>query len=481
MRVELQQIDKSFGSLKALDRVDLTVESGSIHGLVGENGAGKSTLMKILTGYQSPSGGVILLDGKQVSYSDPAQAAEMGIGMLYQEPQDFPVLSVLENFMVGRDSAADGNRSRQWSRLDGLATSVHFHFDSGQRVEKLTVGERQQLEFLRLLGRNARVLILDEPTTGISDRQKDRLFDALRQIRDEGRTIILVSHKLEEVEALCDRVSILRAGKMVGEEDAPFHIPKLLQLMFEQHSPEQGERRPHLPAEPLISFTDISAKGERTGLTDCSVTIHRGEMVGLAGLSGSGQGVFLRLAAALAHPVTGTINYHGLDLKRRNHQAFRQAGGAFLPADRLHEGLISGFTIEEHFTLAGMGGGEEALQAIEQFRIQGRPESPAESLSGGNQQRLQLSLIPRGADLILLENPTRGLDVASGQWVWEYLRTHYGSQGAVVFSSAELDEILAVADRVLVFFDGKIVSDLSGDNLDYQHIAAAMTGHQHEV
>ncbi len=485
MQIELRQIGKRFGRFEALKGIDLTVASGTIHGVVGENGAGKSTLMKILTGYLSRSEGRILLDGREVACDTPASAAAEGIGMLYQEPQDFPPLTVLDNFIVGRDGPRDANRARQRQRLLELAERVHFHLDPDAPLEKLTVGERQQLEFLRLLGRDARVLILDEPTTGISDRQKGLLFEALRRIRDDGRTILLVSHKLEDVEALCDRVTVLRHGRVSGEESAPFHVPRLLELMFDTPAADRaGEvppiRQRHRPGEAILTFDDVAAPGERTGLRDCSLSIHRGEVVGLAGLSGSGQGLFLRLAAALIDPRQGEVRFHGRRLSSSDHRAFRRAGGSFLPADRLEEGLVPGFTIQDHFALANgvpaRRARHQAEAAIARFNIRGRPDSPAESLSGGNQQRLLLSLIPEQADLILLENPSRGLDVASAEWVWDHLRRQYAERGAIVFSSAELDEILAVADRVLVFYEGRIVRDLAGDAIDYQHVAAAMTG-----
>ena len=480
MQIELQGIHKRFGSVHALKGIDLKVEAGTIHGLVGENGAGKSTLMKILTGYLSRSSGRILLDGEAVEYSSPSQAAAHGIGMLYQEPQDFPPLSVLENFMVGREGHRQAKRDKQRERLLSLAGEAHFDLRPEQRVEKLTVGERQQLELLRLLGRNARILILDEPTTGISERQKTRLFEALRQIRDQGRTILLVSHKLDEVESLCDRVAILRQGELVGEEDAPFHIPRLLQLMFDTTPGAMEARRQHAPGEALLSFNAVSASGERTGLKDCSLELYRGEIVGLAGLAGSGQGVFLRLAAALQRPSSGQISFHGDRLTGTDHGSFRASGGAFLPANRLDEGLIAGFTIRDHFALANASSSAraatEASAAIQRFRIRGTPDTPVQTLSGGNQQRLQLALIPASADLILLENPTRGLDVESARWVWSHLRRQYAVRGSLVFSSAELDEILEVADRVLVFFDGRVVRDLRGEAIDQQQIAAAMTG-----
>ncbi|MCP3867588.1 MAG: ATP-binding cassette domain-containing protein [Gammaproteobacteria bacterium] len=480
MQVELRQIHKRFGTNHALKGIDLSVQAGTIHGLVGENGAGKSTLMKILTGYLTRTEGRIFLDGGEVDNADPASAARNGIGMLYQEPQDFPPLTVLENFMVGRDTEPDPDRNRQRRRLLELADQVHFSLDPDQKLDKLTVGERQQLELLRLLGRGVQVLILDEPTTGISDRQKARLFEALRQIRDQGRTILLVSHKLEDVVALCDRVTVLRHGRVTGAEDAPFNVPGLLAMMFDA-PPANDTHRQSLPAgEVLLSFEQVTAEGERTGLQDCSLDINQGEVVGLAGLSGSGQGLFLRLAAALLKPATGRIQLRGVPMDLKDHRFFKGTGGVFLPADRLEEGLIPGFTIQDHFALASnsnmAAARVSATEAIVRFRIRGEPDTPVESLSGGNQQRLLLSLIRLESSLILLENPTRGLDVESARWIWENLRRQFIRRGAIVFSSAELDEILEVADRVLVFYDGNIVRDLHINELDYQDVAAAMTG-----
>jgi len=305
--------------------------------------------------------------------------------------------------------------------------------------------------------------------------------DRSTSILDQGRTVLLVSHKLEEVKALCDRVTILRHGMITGEEDAPFHIPRLLELMFDQPPIEEKQRTPRSMGKRVLSFDGVSASGERTGLTGCSLQVQQGEVVGLAGLSGSGQGLFLRLAAALLQPVEGEIRYQNRSLKGCDHRGFRAAGGAFLPADRLEEGLISGFTLQDHFALARGCNSARARtaseQAIEKFAIHGCPDSPVESLSGGNQQRLLLSLIADDANLILLENPTRGLDVESAYWVWEHLRGQHAERGAIIFSSAELDEILTVADRVLVFFDGRIVRDLPIAELDYRDVAAAMTGH----
>jgi simple sugar transport system ATP-binding protein len=288
-----------------------------------------------------------------------------------------------------------------------------------------------------------------------------------------------VSHKLEEIDALCDRVTILRRGAVTGEEAAPFHIPRLLELMFDQTQAKDPVFERGTPGEPRFGFWKVSAMGERTGLQDCSVQLHQGEVTALAGLAGSGQGVFLRLAAGLRQPQSGRLSMPA-GQQSNHHLAFRRAGGVFLPADRLHEGLIPGFTIQDHFALAQAAAMDQASRlardAIDEFQIKGTPDTPVESLSGGNQQRLQLALIPPDANFILLENPTRGLDVASGERVWRYLRRQY-RDATIVFSSAELDEILAVADRVLVFFNGRLVRDLNIDLVEYEDIAAAMTGH----
>ncbi|HHH38570.1 MAG TPA: sugar ABC transporter ATP-binding protein [Sedimenticola sp.] len=250
--------------------------------------------------------------------------------------------------------------------------------------------------------------------------------------------------------------------------------------MFDSTQGEPLQRPACGTGEPLLRFDGVDADGERTGLQACSVTLHRGEVVGLAGLSGSGQGVFLRLAAALLQPRKGTIWYLERSHRGRHHGSFRRAGGGFLPADRLEEGLIPGFTVQDHFALArGLPAHRAraaAEAAITRFDIRGRPGSPVESLSGGNQQRLQLALIPEDAALILLEEPTRGLDVASGHWVWRNLLARCGDRGTIVFSSSELDEILSVSSRVLVFYDGRVVRDLRGEELDYHAIASAMTG-----
>jgi len=471
--ISLQNIHKNFGTVKALQGIDLTVQPGSIHGIIGENGAGKSTLMKILTGFISRTSGTISFDGREVNLQSPQEARDLRIGMLYQEPLDFPQLSVLDNFMA---AAGDGNPTRQRKILTRLCKKFGFDLNQNAQQGKLTVGERQQVELMRLIRDKCKILILDEPTTGISEQQQELLFAALDQLRVEGTAIILVSHKLAEIHNLCDRVTVLRHGKLAGQQERPFDEKGLLQAMFDTlptkaTPPPQGKI-----GRSILKMNKVVTTAGRVGLDRVTVTIKEGEMVGLAGLDGSGQSVFLQMAYGLLKPEQGRVTS---PLKEED-----IAMRVFLPADRLREGLIAGLSIREHhllsgsspFFLTGSSGRGIANQAINTYSILGTTETPAEGLSGGNQQRLLLSLIPNGARLILLENPTRGLDVQSGQWTWQNLRNRLPENGAIVFASPDLEEIMEQSTRVLVFFNGKIILDRPTNQTNYQEVSRAITG-----
>ncbi len=476
MHIQLVDIHKRFGAVHANRGISLSVGAGTIHGVLGENGAGKSTLMKIVAGFLPKTSGEIRLDGEAVSYRGPADATRRGIGMLYQDPLDFPALTVLENFRFGLETAGRDPRAL----LADLAGRFGFDLPPDRVVERLTVGERQQLEILRLVARNVRTLILDEPTTGISATQKDVLFAALRRLADEGRSVILVSHKLEDVQVLCDRVTVLREGRVAGEAERPLRTNDLLGLMFGTvpHPPPRCEN----PAgTPVLRLDGVSAPGGRAGLRDCTVAIRRGEVVGLAGVEGSGQGVFLRVAAGMVRPRRGRVLFEDAPLGRR------AAAGrvAFLPTDRLGEGLVPGLTVREHFVLRlprvpflldRATAGPDARAGIDRLSIRGTPGTPVEALSGGNQQRLLLALLPERPAVLLLENPTRGLDLESAHGVWRELQRYCDAGTALVFSSPELDEILLAADRILVFHNGRMVLDTPASRTTPDELARAIAG-----
>ncbi len=484
MQISLQNIHKYYGPVRANNGVSLTVEPGTIHGILGENGAGKSTLMKILAGYSQKTSGTICADGKPADYRTPAQASALGIGMLYQEPLDFPLLSVVDNFMLGQTRGISNQREHFRNKIQDIAAHFNFTLDPDASLRTLTVGERQQLELLRLLALGIRVLILDEPTTGISSVQKTLLFRALRKLASEGKSVVLVSHKLEDVESLCDKVTVLREGCVTGKMETPFETNGLLKMMF--GAPPTPPTCAYLPPGADVLFMNkVSANGGRTGLRNCNALIRQGEVVGLAGLEGSGQGVFLRIAAGLKTPSKGEIHLRGTRMNKKGHHSFKKARVSFLPTARLEEGLIPGLSITEHFALQDRTRGffvgwpnalRRAKKRIENFRIIGTPESPVESLSGGNQQRLLLSFLSQNPVLLLLENPTRGLDVESAHWVWQHLRKYCDQHTSIVFSSSELDEILMVADRVLVFFEGRIIKDVQTRETDVRELGRAIAG-----
>jgi len=484
MQVELRDIHKHFGKVHANAGISLDIPAGSIQGILGENGAGKSTLMKILAGALHPDSGAILLDGTSVAIHAPANAIKHGVGMLHQDPLDFPPMKVLDNFILGHEGGLFSERRSAARSLKELAAQFDFLLDPQTYVDSLTVGERQQLEILRLLWLGARVLILDEPTTGISLPQKEKLFATLKKLAAEGKTIIFVSHKLEDVEFLCNRIAVLRQGELVGVAEPPYETHRLVEMMFGREV-SAGARTPAAPGETVLSLAAISLSHSRLDLRDVSLEVRTGEVIGLAGMEGSGQSILLGACAGLLHPTAGAIDFRGRNLAGRSHHAFRRSGAAYLPAARLEEGLIPGLTLTDHFILSeGLSGLfidrrksiRLAEERIELFDIKGRPESTVESLSGGNQQRLLLALLRSPLSLILLEHPTRGLDIESTMYVWSRLKQRCSQGAAILFISSDLDEILRYSDRLLVFFSGRVSPPLSTEEVTVEQLGRLIGG-----
>lgn len=478
MKVELQDISKRFGAVQANDRVSFTVEAGSIQGLLGENGAGKSTLVKILSGFISRDSGQILFDGRAVAIQTPADAIRAGIGMLHQDPLDFPPLSVLENFMAGKAGGIWLDRRQVVRSFRQLAAQFNFDLNIYAQVGDLTVGERQQLEILRLLSLGVNTLILDEPTTGISASQKDALFAAARKLAAQGKSVIFVSHKLEDVNELCDRVTVMRQGQVVGNLPIPCSDRELVQLIFghELALPVKPTTRREAIA---LHLHQVTLTSDRLHITIPDLTVHQGEVVGLAGLEGSGQQLLLQLCAGLLKTPTGKVYLHDQDMTHKSYVAHLDAGIGFSPADRLREGLVPGLSIQEHVALRNPPKGwfvnwkamlEKTQQLITMFNIRGRPSSPVERLSGGNQQRTQLALLPVPLNLLLMEQPTRGLDIESSLWVWQQLIARCEGGTTILFTSSDLDEVMQYSDRVIVFSGGQVsepipVAELTADRL----------------
>jgi general nucleoside transport system ATP-binding protein len=483
MRVEFRNIHKRFGAVHANNNVSFVVEEGSVHGLLGENGAGKSTLVKVLTGFISRDSGAILFDGKPINVKTPIDGIAAGVGMLHQDPLDFPALSVLENFRA----TAGGNWFNA-ADLKALAAPFNFELDPDEKTGNLTVGERQQLELLRLLALGTRTLVLDEPTTGISAHQKTQLFSAMRLLASQGKSVVFVSHKLEDVEAVCDHATVMRRGAVVGDTpvvkgDAQLGA-RLVELMF--------GRELALPSKPATATAEVSLtlravllEDDRIALPIESFVAQRGEVIGLAGLEGSGQRPFILACAGVKPPARGQIEIGGHAMSRKPYRSFLDAGVCYIPADRLREGLVPGLTIQEHVALRQAQPGfflrpeavaKSAQAAIDVYKIRGTPATNVERLSGGNQQRTQLALMPQQLNLILLEHPTRGLDIDSTLWIWRLLIERCATGATIIFASSDLDEIVQYSDRVLVFSGGRVSQPISTAGLNADKLGEMIGG-----
>jgi simple sugar transport system ATP-binding protein len=501
MRVELVDIHKHFGAVRANDGVSVTLEPGVVCGLLGENGAGKTTLMKCLSGYQTPDSGTILVDGKPVSFTSPAEAIRHGIGMLHQDPLDFPQMRVLDNFLLAFDRRLIPDRRRGQALLQELGTRFQFDLAPDAEVASLTIGERQQLEILRLLALGARVIILDEPTTGISAPQKAQLFATLRRLtEEEGRSVVFVSHKLEEVEELCHQVTVLRHGQVTGEAEMPCPVDRLVEMMFGRSLPP-AESVPVEPGQAALEIEGLTVPSYLLTVEGVNLQVRAGEVIGLAGLEGSGQRLFLRACAGLERVTAGHVWVGEQNLTGASYRRFLESRVAYLPAGRLEEGLVAGLTLTEHFALRERKGpffinwaaaGEQAAERIHHFNIVGRPDTMVEALSGGNQQRAMLALLPPKLKVLLMEHPTRGLDIESANWIWQQLlaRREEGGDGgddgrtpvryipstAILFISADLDEILERADRVVVFFGGRMSAPLEARSTTVEQLGYLIAG-----
>jgi ABC-type uncharacterized transport system ATPase subunit len=484
LEVQLADIHKHFGPVKANDGISLTVPAGTIQGILGENGAGKSTLMKILSGFQPADRGRIFLDGKKVEMRTPADAIEHGVGMLHQDPLDFPPMRVVDNLLIGAPGRIVPRRADTARAVDELARSLELSIDLKAEVGSLTVGERQQLELLRLLWLGAGVLILDEPTTGISARQRTELFETLRRLAAQGKTVIFVSHKLDEIQELCTRAAVLRQGRLVGEASPPFDVQQLVTMMFEREiSP--GERVACTPGPTLLRLSEVEAEHGRIRMQGVDLEVRAGETIGLAGMEGSGQGLLLRACAGLLPISGGRLSFEGTDLTGKNYRHFKRRGVAYVPASRLEEGLIPGLSLADHFLLTqpkpGLfidreKGRRVAQERIAEFNIKGTPANKVESLSGGNQQRALLALVKAGAKLMLLEHPTRGLDIESVIYLWSKLKDRCNQGGAIIFASSDLEELLLYSDRILVFFAGKASAPLDAATTTVQELGQLIGG-----
>jgi len=493
--IELIGIDKRFGPVHANRSVDLRIEAGTIHGIVGENGAGKSTLMNILYGFYQADRGTIRVDGRERRIHSPEDAIAAGIGMVHQHFMLVEPFTVLENLLLGAEGgvtlAAGAARAR--TELAALEREYGLDVDLDATVADLPVGVQQRVEILRALFRGARILILDEPTGVLTPQEADHLFRILKSLRDQGRTVVLITHKLREIMAVTDNVSVMRQGAMVAHRaTAATSTEELAELMVGRKVLLRVEKTPARPGAPVLEVEHLMVQ-DGSGVArvkDISFTVHAGEIVGIAGVAGNGQSELLEALSGIRKPAAGTIRIKGRLLGDAG--LGRAAGLGHVPEDRLRMGLVRDFSAYEnailgyhldpdyshHGLLATRGIIGTCLRWMRGYDV--RPvdaQLKAGSFSGGNQQKLVLAReLEHDPDLLLVGQPTRGVDIGAIEFIHQRLIEMRDRRKAVLLVSVELDEIRSLADRILVMFDGTLTGELAGDDADERRIGLLMAG-----
>ncbi|HET6671734.1 MAG TPA: ABC transporter ATP-binding protein [Agromyces sp.] len=484
MKLELRGITKRFGSLVANDHIDLTVEAGEIHALLGENGAGKSTLMNVLYGLYQADEGEVLLDGEVQHFSGPGDAMAAGIGMVHQHFMLIPVFTVAENVMLGHETTKVGgllDLAEAREKVREISERFGFHVDPDALIEDLPVGVQQRVEIIKALSRDARVLIFDEPTAVLTPRETDELMNIMRQLKESGTSIVFITHKLREVREVADRITVIRLGKVVGEaaptatnaELASLMVGRAVELTVQKGEPNLGE-----VALAVEGLTVVDQIGHHV-VDDVSFEVRRGEILAVAGVQGNGQTELTEALLGLHARVHGSITLDGIELIGAGVRKILESGVGFVPEDRNEDGLVGDFTIAENLMLdrsesppfVKMGNlqrgvlAEFARDKIEEFdiRAQGADEL-VRQLSGGNQQKVVLAReLSRELRLLVAAQPTRGVDVGSIEFIHKRIVAARDAGVPVVVVSTELDEVEALADRIMVMYRGRIVGIVPGD------------------
>ncbi len=498
MRLELHGITKRFPGVVANEGVDLVVEPGQIHALLGENGAGKSTLMNVLYGLYRPDEGEILLDGKPVSFHDPGDAIAAGIGMVHQHFMLVPVFTVTENIMLGVESTRGRTGFLDYGAARAKIVEVSerhgLYVDPDARVEDLPVGVRQRVEIIKTLYRRADILILDEPTAVLTPQEDEELFEIMRSLAKAGTSIIFITHKLNEVLEIADTITVLRRGKVVGNVvPAETNQLELASMMVGRNVKLVVDKEPAAPADPVLRISGLSVRDDRGHLAvdRLDLDVRAGEIVAVAGVQGNGQTELVEAITGLRVPLAGEIRIAGAPVKPAPRKVF-EMGVAHVPEDRLEEGLVPGFTVAENLILntyylepyaKGLRVQRDAIIAtagelVGQYDIR-TPSmfNDVGNLSGGNQQKVIVAReFSRPIKLLVASQPTRGLDVGSIEYIHRRIVEKRDEGVAVLIVSTELDEVLALGDRIAVMYQGRIVGVLDPAEATPERLGLLMGG-----
>jgi general nucleoside transport system ATP-binding protein len=495
--IELIHIDKRFGAVHANKDVTLSIGKGSIHGIIGENGAGKSTLMSILFGFYSADSGEVRVDGKPVKIKTSTDAISLGIGMVHQHFMLVDPFTVLENVVLGAEGGAliGPALSKARTELARLAREYELDVDPDAVVGELPVGLQQRVEILKALYKGAQVLILDEPTGVLTPDEADHLFRILGTLRDQGKTVILITHKLREIMAITDRVSVMRRGEVVADfETQKTNVGELAEAMVGRRVLLRVEKGAAHPGEVVLDIKNVTWR-DRKGIArvdNVSFQVRKGEIVGIAGVSGNGQSELLDCIAGITKPASGQIIFEGKDIGVLGDPAHVRAEGlAHVPEDRQHRGLIASFDASESAILGwqhdqSLGAGfrlsreaviQRSLDEMKEFDV--RPADPllkSAKFSGGNQQKLIIAReMKSNPDLLIVGQPTRGVDIGAIEFIHKRIIALRDAGKAILLVSVELDEIRSLSDRIIVMFAGKVMGERAGD-ADEREIGLLMAG-----
>jgi simple sugar transport system ATP-binding protein len=500
MDVELRGITKRFGSVVANDNVNLMIRGGEVLGLLGENGAGKSTMMNILSGLYSPDEGEILIDGKPVSFQGPGDGIDAGIGMVHQHFMLVPVFTVAENVVLGVEPTGrlghlDLNKAR--AQVDEINKKYGLHVPANALIEHLPVGIQQRVEILKVLFRQADVLILDEPTAVLTPQEVEEFFGIVRSLKEAGKAIVFITHKLHEILEISDRVSVLRQGRITGEGDPKALTEQdLAEMMVGRPVSFTVEKAVAKPGKAMLEMQDVVMldDNDELALNSVSLTVHSGEVLGIAGVQGNGQTELVEAITGLERIASGKISFDGTDITHASVRERHSLGMAHIPEDRHRMGMVSDFTIAENMVLNSYYADEYTTGlSVDWTHVQETAAKfcldfdvrtpsvflPAGNLSGGNQQKMVVAReLERETKLVVASQPTRGLDVGSIEYIHKRLIEARDEGDGVMIVSSELDEIMGLADRILVMFDGAIVAefDNAGGQADRNAVGLAMAG-----
>jgi len=493
--LEMRDIVKRFPGVLANDHVNLTIQGGEIHALLGENGAGKSTLMQILYGFHSMDSGEILIDNKRVHLGSPKDAIALGIGMVHQEFMLVRQFSVVENTVLGlkEGSGPQLDLQRASKRLKELSDRHGLALDPAAKVESLPVGGQQRVEIVKLLYRDARLLILDEPTAVLTPQEKDRLFAVLRGLRTGGRSVVIVTHKLAEVMEIADRVTVMRDGQVVATRTiGSTSEQELTRLMVGREVNLRADKSSQVRGEPVLQITQLRVSDEtgREKVRGLSLEVHAGEILGIAGVDGNGQSELAEAILHLREIKSGHVLLKGAEVTRLTVDRHRSMGISYVPADRRHVGSVSEMSVADNAILGlqrkytrGLfrdirDSRKSAEALVTRFGIRSSGlDFAAGKLSGGNLQKLILGReIMRGSAALVVEHPTRGLDVGAVEAVWRELLLARREGKAILLISAELDELLNLADRIAVMFEGRVMGIVNPATTSVEEIGLMMAG-----